>query len=166
MFLRVRGFQDSAQPRLCWNKGFQITQLLGVSGVLSESQEEEEEEEKEEEEEEEKEEEGSKTVHLKDLRVTEQDKTGPRKTLSRGSRPFPAPAHTPSTEPASRSRLSRNKSCITSSAPWRSIIDEGARPGALGWACRGQGRPEDSREGENRTSRGPQVPTKSRAFED
>ena len=101
MFLRARGFQDSAQPRLCWNKGFQITQLLGVSEVLSESQEEEEEKEKEEE--------GSKTVHLKDLRVTEQDKTGPRKTLSRGSCPFPAPAHTPSTEPASRSRLSQKQ---------------------------------------------------------
>ena len=48
-------------------------------------------------------------MRLKDLRVTEQDKTGPRKALSRGSRPFPAPAHTPSTEPAARSRLSQKQ---------------------------------------------------------
>ena len=89
MILGATGFQDSAQPRLCWNKGFQITQLLGVFGVLSKSQEEEEEEEKEEEEEQ-----GSKTVRFKDLRVTDQDQTGTRKAFLAALVP-PLPLLTP-----------------------------------------------------------------------
>lgn len=98
------------------------------------------------------------------MEVTEPDSTGPVKALSSGCRPLPAPSHTPRTELAPGAGFHRNKSCVTSSAPWRSIIDEGARPRTLNWACQVQGRREDLQKVENRTGFGPHVSTESQGL--
>lgn len=141
----------------CLNKGFQITQPQGVSRVLSVSQGGNKEEGGE----------GRGQRILKGAAPLEGfgGCRPPNVTaLSSIACPLPAPSHNRGQNWLRGAGFHRNKSCGTSSAPWRSIIDKGARPEPWAGLAKCGGSRRTWQKVENRTGFGPHISTRNQGL--
>lgn len=101
----------------------------------------------------------------KELEVAEQDEPGPVTALSSISCPLPIPSHNQGQNWLWGAGFHRNKSCVTSSAPWGSIIDKGARPEPWAGPAKCGGSRRTWQKVENRTGLGPHIFTRNRVFQ-